>query len=403
MLLSIPTLLLVAIFIFGLMGLLTLHAWSRGVREQTLGYLGGMLLLAALGVTLISLRGTAPDFITLVLGNIVLLLSAALNWTAMRVFGGRPPHLPGIFAGALLWLLWGMMPGYYDDLGLRVTVYSLLATGYGGLSIFELWRNRKHLEVAYLPALLLMLAHTGFYCVRTLADHGMSLEHAISGSGRGTVFFAFMLFESMLYAIGIAYVTLAMVRERTELRFKAAAYTDPLTGIGNRRAFMSRGAQLLTDAARRGEPVALLLCDLDHFKRLNDAYGHQTGDQALIAFSQVASQSIRQEDVFGRIGGEEFACLLGNADEQTAQQIAQRICNSFHALPLLDDGLLSVSIGISTSNAGEHELSRLLSMADCALYAAKDQGRNRVSAYRAALSAAEPASPAATTPPAPVG
>ncbi|WP_316250530.1 hypothetical protein [Pseudomonas fluorescens] len=105
MLLSIPTLLMVAVFIFGLMGLLTLHAWSRGVREQTLGYLGSMLILAALGATLVSLRGQAPDFISLVLGNIVLLLGAALNWTAMRVFGGRPAHLPGIFAGALFWSL----------------------------------------------------------------------------------------------------------------------------------------------------------------------------------------------------------------------------------------------------------------------------------------------------------
>lgn len=401
MLLSIPTLLLVAIFIFSLMGLLTLHAWSRGVREQTLGYLGGMLLLAALGVALISLRGLAPDFIALVLANVVLLLSAAMNWTAMRVFAGRAPHLPGILAGPLLWLLWGVIPGFYDDLGLRVTVYSLLATGYGGLSVFELWRNRQRLEAAYLPALLLILVHSGFYAVRTLADHGVSLEQAMSSNGRGTAFFSFMLFESMLYAIGIAYVTLAMVRERAELKFKAAAYADPLTGIGNRRAFLSRGEKLLGDCHRRGEPVTLLLCDLDHFKRLNDSYGHQTGDQALIAFSQVASQGIRQEDVLGRIGGEEFACLLANTDEHSAQLVAQRICDSFHALPLLTPGLLSVSIGIASSHAAEQDLARLLSLADHALYAAKDQGRNRVHIYQGAVSAPRPTSPAATNQPAP--
>jgi diguanylate cyclase (GGDEF)-like protein len=383
LLLSIPTLLLVAIFIFALMGLLTLHAWSRGVRERTLGYLGSMLLLAACGVTLISLRGLTPDFIALVLGNIVLLLGAALNWTAMRVFTGRPPHLPGILAGALFWSLWGLMPGFYDDLGLRVTVYSMLAATYGGLSIFELWRSRQQLEVSYLPALLLMLVHTGFYCVRTVADHGVSLDQAITSNGRGTGFFSFMLFESMLYAIGIAYVTLAMVRERTELKFKAAAYADPLTGVGNRRAFMSRGEKLLADCARRGEPVALLLCDLDHFKRLNDTHGHQTGDQALIAFAQVTRNSVRQEDVFARIGGEEFACLLANTDAQTAQQVAQRICESFYALPMLEPGFLSVSIGIvGASGPGEHDLSRLLSKADNALYAAKHQGRNRVHLYQ---------------------
>lgn len=146
----------------------------------------------------------------------------------------------------------GLSPGFYDDLGLRVTLYSLLAAGYSGLSVFELWRNRKRLEVACLPALILTLAHTGFYLVHSFADHGVSLEHAISGSGRGTTFFAFMLFESMLYAIGIAYVTLAMVRERAELKFKAAAYSDPLTGIGNRRAFLFRGEQLLSECGRLG-------------------------------------------------------------------------------------------------------------------------------------------------------
>ncbi|CAI8907594.1 GGDEF domain-containing protein [Pseudomonas donghuensis] len=383
MLLSIPTLLLVAIFIFTLMGLLTLHAWSRGVREQTLGYLGGMLLLAACGVTLISLRGMAPDFIALVLGNVILLLGAALNWTAMRVFTGRPPHLPGMLAGAAAWLLWGLMPGFYTDLGLRVTVYSMLVAAYGSLSIIELWRSRRQFEVAYLPALMLMLVHTGFYCVRSVADHGVSLDQAIASNGHGTGFFSFMLFESMLYAIGIAYVTLAMVRERTELKFKAAAYADPLTGVGNRRAFMSCGEKLLADCARRGEPVSLLLCDLDHFKRLNDTHGHQTGDQALIAFAQVTSNSVRQEDVFARIGGEEFACLLANTDAQTARQVAQRICDSFYVVPMLEPGFLSVSIGIvGASGPGEHDLSRLLSKADNALYAAKRQGRNRVHLYQ---------------------
>jgi len=400
-LLSIPTLLMVAVFIFGLMGVLTLHAWSRGTREQTLGYLGSMLICAAIGATLVSLRGQAPEFASLVLGNNILLLGAALNWTAMRVFGGRPPHLPGIFAGALLWSCWGLMPDFYRDLGLRVGLYSSITAIYGALSAFELWRNRKRLEVAYLPALMLTLAHTGFYALRSFADHGISIEHALASEGRGTLFFAILLFESMLYAIAIAYVTLAMVRERAELKFKAAAYTDALTGIGNRRAFMSRGEQLLAGCARRGESVALLLCDLDHFKRLNDAYGHQSGDRALIDFSQVANQNIRQEDVFARIGGEEFACLLGNADEDQAQQVAQRICSSFHALPLPAPGLLSVSIGIVTSKAGEDELSRLLSMADNALYAAKDAGRNRVRVYRRPVSAREPASPVATTPPAP--
>jgi diguanylate cyclase (GGDEF)-like protein len=129
--------------------------------------------------------------------------------------------------------------------------------------------------------------------------------------------------------------------------------------------------------------VVLLLCDLDHFKRLNDNYGHATGDQALVAFGQVVEGSLRKQDVFGRIGGEEFACLLGAADLEAGGQVAERIRREFAGLPLLEPGQLSVSIGIVSSRDGGYDLFRLLSLADDALYAAKDKGRNRIQRYPA--------------------
>lgn len=162
------------------------------------------------------------------------------------------------------------------------------------------------------------------------------------------------------------------------MRFKAAAFSDALTGVGNRRAFMVHGEQMLAECARREEPVALLLCDLDHFKRLNDAFGHQMGDQALVAFSQVSLENLRPQDVFARIGGEEFACLLMNTREPQAVQVAERIRQDFATLSLLEPGLLSVSIGVVSSQTTGYDLSRLLSQADEALYGAKGQGRNRV-------------------------
>ncbi len=375
--LHIPTLLMVAVFVFCLMGLLTVHAWRR-VREPTLGYLGVMLLLASLGTALIVVRGIGMDFVALILGNVVLLLSAAMNWTAMRVFVQGTPYLPGILAGPALWLLMCLIPQFYGSMSSRVSLYSLLAAGYGVLSALELWRHRQHLEVAYLPAMGLMVFHTTFYCVRAVIDPGMPLKHENALMGEGVPFFSFMLFESMLYAIGIAYVTLAMVKERAELKFKAAAFSDVLTGIGNRRAFMLHGEQLLADSRQRGQTTALLLCDLDYFKRLNDSFGHPMGDQALIAFSQLTATLLRKHDLFARIGGEEFACLLQGTDEQGAIQVAERIRQGFASLDLLAPGFLSVSIGIVTTTPTCHDLSRLLSQADQALYRAKDQGRNRV-------------------------
>ncbi len=377
MMLHIPTLLIVAVFVFGLMGLLTVHAWSRG-REPTLGYLGTMLLLASLGTGLIVVRGMGMDFVALIIGNVVLLLSAAMNWTAMRTFVQRKPSVPGIFAGAGLWLLMCLVPQFYGSLSARVMLYSLLAASYGVLSALELWRKRDRLEVAYVPALVLTLSHTGFYGIRAFTDPGLPIKTTLGLDSAGVPFFSFMLFESMLYAIGIAYVTLAMVKERAELRFKAAAFSDALTGVGNRRAFMLKGEQLLAESARRQHSVALLLCDLDHFKRLNDSFGHPMGDQALIAFSRVTEAALRQGDVFARIGGEEFACLLADSDETAATQVAERIRQAFAQLDLLAPGFLSVSIGIVTTEMAGYELSHLLSQADQALYLAKARGRNRV-------------------------
>jgi len=382
MVLHIPTLLVVSVFVFILMGLLTFHAWWRETRERPLAYLGAMMLLAAVGVMLVSWRGQGVDFVPIIFGNVALLLSAAMNWTAMRVFVGRSPSVPGIVAGAGIWLTLCLIPAFYEAMPVRVVAYSVLTTGYGVLTALEFWRNRERLDVAYMPALVLTLLHTTFYIVRSVIDKSLPLDQALSGVGDGVRFFSFMLFESMLYVIGIAYVTLAMVKERAEQKFKVAAFCDPLTAIGNRRAFMLHGEQLLADHKRRSETAALLLCDLDHFKRLNDTFGHQMGDQALIAFSRVMADNLHSHDVFGRIGGEEFACLLKGADEQEAVQVAERIRHAFAHLSMLAPGLLSVSIGVVTTRESGYDLSGLLSQADEALYGAKDHGRNRVQTLR---------------------
>ncbi|WP_166892600.1 GGDEF domain-containing protein [Pantoea sp. Cy-639] len=382
--LSLPTLILVAVFIFALMGILTLHAWRRCAGDPSLGFLGTMLLVSGLGVSLIALRGLGMDYLALVLGNIVLLVGAGLGWTAMRVLGGRRPHWPLLLAGAVFWWLFSLWPGFHDSLALRVKLYSLLTLAYTLLCLAELCRPRIRLQVSYTPALILATLHALIYLVRALVDDGLALDRAVNSGGPSPGFFAFILFESMLFAIGISYVTLAMVRERAEVQLRAAAYNDPLTGVGNRRAFMEHGRHLLDECAARKASVALLLCDLDHFKRINDQFGHPKGDRVLQAFAEETASHLRQGDLFARIGGEEFACLLRDCDRPRAEAVAQRICNGFARLSLLEPGLLGVSIGIVSRPAAAHELSRLLSMADLALYAAKQQGRGRAVEYAGA-------------------
>ncbi|AYC31998.1 GGDEF domain-containing protein [Pseudomonas cavernae] len=376
--LSIPTLMVMDIYILLLVGVLMLHAWSRGRRDATLGYLATALLLGTLGTVLVSLRGQGVDFVSILAGNVVLHLSAALNWTALRVFTGRRIHPPGALAGAVLWLLLCLLPMFYQSLALRVLVGSLTMAAYAGLGAFELWRSRRQLEVDFRPALALLLFHAAFYSVRAVVDRGMPFDTL----DQGNAFFALLVLETLLYAIGIAFVTLAMVKERAELRYKSAALRDPLTGIGNRRAFIHGAGQLLAESKRMQRPAVVLLCDLDYFKRLNDSFGHAVGDQALAAFSQILSSRTRQQDVCARIGGEEFACLLADADHGVSLVLAERVRREFAELPFVAGAQLSVSIGIADAAQANHELTRLLSLADQALYAAKAAGRNRVEVYR---------------------
>ncbi|MGE4406023.1 GGDEF domain-containing protein [Pseudomonas sp.] len=369
--LSIPTLTLVDIYVLLLLGALMFFAWRSGRRDPTLGYTSLMLLLGGVSTVLGCLRGMGIDAVPIVLGNVALQLALAMNWTAMRVFAGRPAHLPGIVAGALLWSALCLVPWFYQSLTARLLLASVLTIAYTALAAFELWRSRHLIAVSLRPALALMLFHMGFYLLRMAVDRGQPFADPEQMS-----FFAFLIFETLLYAIGISFVTLAMVRERAELQYRQASLSDPLTGIGNRRSFIEAGQALLRRCGARGQPVTLLLCDLDFFKQLNDTFGHQAGDRALVGFGQVIAQRMRRRDVFGRIGGEEFACLLADADAAIGLDVAERIRGECAAVPFVEQGRLSVSIGVAATALAGYDLDELLAHADRALYAAKAAGRD---------------------------
>ncbi|WKN20908.1 GGDEF domain-containing protein [Azotobacter vinelandii] len=376
MTLHLPTLLLTVVYVLILLGLLMLHAWWRSEGESTLGYMAGTLLVAAAGMLLGSLRGIGIDTLSIVLGNMLLQLSGGLGWTTSRVFAGRPAWWPGIMGGALLWGLLCLWPTFLASLPLRVAIANLLVIFYSALGAWELWRVRASLTVSVAPALGMLVLHGTFYCLRLSFDRGASI--GLRWSESGADFMAWMVLEAFLFANGIAFATLAMVRERAEQRYRAVAYRDPLTDIGNRRAFTSGGEVLLARCAAEGRPAALLLCDLDHFKRLNDTHGHAMGDAALVAFGRLLALGVRQQDICGRIGGEEFACLLPGADRTVSLQVAERIRQACSELSLEPGVRVSVSIGVASSEQAGYDLSRLLALSDQALYRAKANGRDRV-------------------------
>lgn len=170
--------------------------------------------------------------------------------------------------------------------------------------------------------------------------------------------------------------------QRTNLLLKHLAATDPLTGAANRRDFIERVDVEIERSKRDGAPFSLLALDLDHFKLINDAYGHQVGDVILQVFVQKCLLAIRPYDGVARVGGEEFMVLLPGAGLVAACLVAERV-RSAVAQDAFDGGngrivRVTVSIGVSEYGRDGHTIDRMLGVADQRLYRAKDQGRNRV-------------------------
>jgi diguanylate cyclase (GGDEF)-like protein len=156
---------------------------------------------------------------------------------------------------------------------------------------------------------------------------------------------------------------------------------DPLTGISNRRAFMQDSELQLKRQASDPRPIAVMLLDLDNFKSINDRFGHAIGDRVLQVFAEVAGTCLRRADLFGRLGGEEFAALLVDAPREHAIAVANEIRSCFAEATQEVDGRPvtgTVSIGVVIAYDAVLDVSALLAQADHALYRAKDNGRNRV-------------------------
>lgn len=170
-------------------------------------------------------------------------------------------------------------------------------------------------------------------------------------------------------------------RKHMEEQLALLARTDSLTGVYSRRHFMEMSDDLIRLMRRTRRPAALLMADLDNFKQINDAHGHHAGDQALIAFADTCRNVIRESDLLGRLGGEEFALMLPETSPEQARALAERLRAATEAIRLTahdQDIRLTVSIGIGALDDADAALQSMMRRADIALYRAKAEGRNRV-------------------------
>ena len=189
--------------------------------------------------------------------------------------------------------------------------------------------------------------------------------------------FAARATHKMSQALEIAF-RLTREMEQANSISTRAAQTDELTGLKSRRAFFEHAQQLYNECKAKRQGLCAVMLDMDHFKHINDTYGHQVGDQVLRQMGTVISSSFRATDIHGRLGGEEFAILLPDTSIEVATQIAERLIDTIAGLMIEPVHHISASLGVASTEACNKDLHSLMNDADKALYRAKALGRNRV-------------------------
>ncbi|HEY6024555.1 MAG TPA: GGDEF domain-containing protein [Pseudolabrys sp.] len=380
MTLDVHTLFMVTIYVEAILGLLLLFVWAQNMAVRAVCWWGFAHLISLASIGLFGMYGEVPDIVSIDLANSLLFTAFAATWTGARVFDGRPVEPVYLVTGAVLWLLICRLPILADNIDARALIASGIITAYTWLTAYEFWRGRSEPLVSRWPAIFMFFAHGALYILRTPLV-AMLPSSATNDSLFASVWMTVLSTEALLLTISSAFILLAMAKERTELRHRTAAMVDPLTGIANRRSFLQDASLLVKKHTANPRPTAVLVIDLDHFKSINDRFGHALGDRVLEIFTDAARKSMRGSDLIGRLGGEEFAAMLTDTNREKAVAVAERIRETFAQMAQDVDGrpvCATVSIGLVHCETPTLDLAELLAQADHALYYAKERGRNRV-------------------------
>jgi diguanylate cyclase (GGDEF)-like protein len=355
-----------------------LFSWLQDRSVTALALWGVALMCVSIGGALVVMQQPVIA-LSVYVGPALVLSGYGLMWCGARTFEGRTVPYAAAFLGALLWLVACQFDAFVQSQALRMRAASVLIVIYSLLVAGEYWRARDKELMSRWPAIVLMLVHAGCFFARIFLVEVLPFPAGISMDS--IPWFPAGALVMLLHNFCMAFLIVNMAKERSELRQRRTAQLDPLTGVANRRAFMERGERLLARTTAQGQSAAVLLLDLDLFKQINDTFGHQTGDRVLCTFCDIANGVLRPTDVFGRLGGEEFVCLLPGATAAEALQVAERIRASFEgrdAVASARDVVSTVSVGVATTQDAGADLTALMVAAVRALYLAKAKGRNRV-------------------------
>lgn len=374
------TIMLFGLFIKLMLGVLFFIFWLNDRRGAPwFAWWSATFFLGSIAAALFTLRGFSGDLFTMGVGVASLIAAFGCCWQGARTFDKhRPLWLPVLLPPAI-WFAACLMPGFLGNIGYRVVLSSLLLAPLMAMSAVEFWRGREEPLQSRWPVIVLFATLALFFAARVplvnLAPFPVGAQPLAPG---WMVAFNLIVF---FHALMLTVLIVALSKERLELEQRTKAQTDPLTGALNRRAFMARGARLLQRHRHQEAPLSLLFLDLDHFKSLNDRFGHSGGDDVLMTFVAVVHENIRPTDFFFRVGGEEFCCLLPHTRADQAHTVAERIRHKFESATIDVAGTpvkTTVSLGIASTETFGYDIDALMRRADMAVYAAKRHGRNRV-------------------------
>ena len=343
-----------------------IRLWVRGLLIQPFAY------------GLFAVRELVPEWLTIVVANVLLITAFAHLIQAIREYSRAPDRSLFFFGIVLLTIVGELIFTYtWPSLHARVIFISTIISALALFGISALCRKNEPItRPEYLVAtmfgvaVLIMLVR-----MATTPSSGMTLITS-SSVMQGIVF----TYASLMPVIATSGFLL-MCGERMNKDLARLATLDPLTGVFNRRTMTELANQAIAASKRQGRPLSLLILDIDHFKRINDQFGHEAGDLALCRFVELLEEAIRGADVIARIGGEEFVIILPDANEAAAIALAERVLERLRDSGFMISGWpvpLQASIGVGTLGPAISDLETLLREADRAMYEAKHSGRNRV-------------------------
>ena len=329
--------------------ILSATLWTAANRRLLVGWTGGLFILAAFRAILVRAFGRVDQTV-----------DAVRRWE--RLF---------VASIVIVDLWWGvgavlLLPGGLTE---RAVIFSFVMLMAGGHTA----SYSAHPATVVIGVLALTLPITAAFAIQADAFH-LSLAFV------AVMYLAasFRSIKTLSFFFGRSYQLAHELRQEKK-RVEELARTDFLTALLNRRAFYGAGEEALQAAARSGGPVAVLMLDIDHFKAVNDRYGHAGGDAVIRAVADLIRSQARSRDIAGRMGGEEFAVILPETTLDDAKALAERMREAAETLAVpFEDSALHFTVSIGVAVFAVENVDALLDRADRALYDAKRAGRNRV-------------------------